>query len=146
VKRSSELESELGQIKGGFETIHDGFMKATDELKGFRFRDEKTEFLKKTIGELGDGFTVDFDKAGKLAEKITESETWKNDIADIIEVLKIEKPSEIEVKKDRVLKGQPKEEPGPIDTSKLGTLFRENPEGFKQFIEERRKNNPFFSK
>lgn len=146
-KELQQQLKELRDLSGKGEEAAKELEKLQKKLAEFEFKEARGAALEKAIGEATkDGkFSVDREKAAKLAAKLGNGQSLEADVAEIVELLKVEAPvggAKDEKKGDPPFKGQPPKHEGAkgeVPYAQWAELKRTDPEAYKRMIEERRK-------
>lgn len=140
-KQLQQQLKELRDVSGKGEEATKELEKLQQKLADFEFRETREAALSKVIEEATkDGkFIVDREKAAKLAGKLRDAATLDADLAEIVDLLKVEKEAGT---KQPPIKGQPPRDEGvkgEIPYTEWAALAKSDPEAYKRMIEERRK-------
>ncbi len=141
LKEKEDVQTKLSEIEAKFETT-------SESLRKFEIKEKKSSLLNEIV-EKQEEVSIDKKKAEKFLDKLVyeSDEKLVKDIEDIVDILSVPKIEETE-KKERILSGQPSKaqslEVG--EEVHLGKLYRENPEAYKEYVKQKRKNNPFARK
>lgn len=140
-KRIKELESQLGEGTNKLVTFENQFNELQKKLSTYEAKERRYNAVNEAVKNLEEGKAVDKEKVLAIVEKFQMTESFDNDVAELIKTMAVTRQTGTQT-----IKGQPPSGGATPPADNLAQLYTTNPDGFKAEIQRRESGARFFSK